>query len=329
MNFAFFDAKPYEIPHFEKHAQGAGITFKYFEVKLNEDTVKLCEGFVGICISERDTLSWRVIDKLTEYGVRTVALRCTGFNNVDMKHAFGKVRVLRIPYYSPHAVAEHTAALLLSLVRKIPRASARMKDSNRSLTGLSGIELYGKTAGIVGTGRIGRAFADICHGFGMRVLAYDKFRSEELLGGGRVKYSSLTELLSKSDIISLHCPLKDETYHIIGADALASCKSGAIIINTSRSALIDTAALLDAINQGRIGGACLDIYEEEIDLFSKNHAASISESGALAGLISHPRVIATYHQGYLTEENLDGIAETTVKSIVELRESGKSKNELC
>lgn len=329
MNFAFFDAKPYEIPYFEKHAQGVGITFKYFDTRLNEDTVKLCEGFVGICISQRDTLSWRVIDKLAEYGVRTVALRCTGFNNVDMKHAFGKVRVLRIPYYSPHAVAEHAAALLLSLVRKIPRASARTKDSIHSLTGLSGMELYGKTVGIIGTGRIGRAFADICLGFGMHVISYDKFRSEELLGGGRVKYSSLAELFSKSDIISLHCPLKDETYHIIGSEALAACKRGAIIINTSRSALIDTEALLDAIKCGRIGGACLDIYEEEIDLFSKNHTASISESGALARLISHPSVLTTYHQGYLTEENLDGIAETTVKNIVELRESGKCKNELC
>ena len=329
MNFAFFDAKPYEIPHFEKHAQKAEISFKYFETRLGEDTVKLAEGFDGICISEKDTLSWRVIDKLAEYGTKTVALRCTGFGNVDMKHAFGKIRVVRIPYYSPHAVAEHTAAMLLSLVRQIPKASARTKDSNFALSGLCGQDLFGKTAGIVGTGRVGRAFADICLGLGMRVLAYDKFKSEELLAGGRVKYSTLSELIKESDIISLHCPLKEETYHLIGEKALAACKSGVIILNTSRAALIDTDALLEAIKCGKVRGACLDIYEEEAELFSKNRNASISEESTLAHLNSLPNVLLTAHQGYLTEESLESIAKTTVKNIIELKETNKCKNELC
>ena len=329
MNFAFFDAKPYEIPYFEKHAQNTEISFKYFDARLSEDTVKLAEGFDGVCVFTNDTLSPRVIDRLSEFGVKTVALRCAGFNNVDMKHAFGKIRVVRIPYYSPHAVAEHTAAMLLSLMRSIPKASARTKDSNFSLSGLCGKCLFGKTVGIVGTGRIGRVFADICLGLGMQVLAYDKFKSEELRSGGRVKYTGLSELLSGSDIISLHCPLKEETHHIIDERALSLCKDGVIILNTSRSGLVDSEALFHAINNGRVGGACLDIYEEEVELFSKNRSASISEEEALARLISLPNVLATSHQGYFTEESLDGIAKTTVKNILELKETNKCKNELC
>ncbi len=329
MNFAFFDTKPYEIPYFEKHAQGTGIAFTYFDVRLNEKTVKLAEGFDGICVFANDTLSPRVIEKLTEYKVKTVALRCPGFNNVDMKHAFGKIRVVRIPYYSPHAVAEHTMAMLLSSVRRLHKAYFRTKDFNFSLSGLCGTELFGKTVGIVGTGRVGRAFADICLGFGMHVLAYDKYKSEELLAGGRVKYTGLAELFANSDIISLHCPLKEESYHILGKGALSLCKRGVIIINTSRSGLIDSDALLAAIRDGRVLGACLDIYEEEVDLFSKTHAADLSEESSLARLISLPNVLATSHQGYLTEENLDGIAKTTVKNIIELRETNKCKNELC
>ena len=329
MNFAFFDAKPYEIPYFEKHTQNTEIRFKYFDARLSEDTVKLAEGFDGVCVFTNDTLSPRVIDRLSEFGVKTVALRCAGFNNVDMKHAFGKIRVVHIPYYSPHAVAEHTAAMLLSLMRAIPKASARTKDSNFSLSGLCGKCLFGKTVGIVGTGRIGRVFADICLGLGMQVLAYDKFKSEELRSGGRVKYTGLSELLSGSDIVSLHCPLKEETHHIIDERALSLCKDGVIILNTSRSGLVDSEALFHAINNGRVSGACLDIYEEEVELFSKNRSASISEEEALVRLISLPNVLATSHQGYFTEESLDGIAKTTVKNILELKETNKCKNELC
>ena len=191
------------------------------------------------------------------------------------------------------------------------------------------MSLYGKTAGIIGTGRIGRAFASICLGLGMRVLAYDKFKSEELIAGGRVKYTDLSELFAESDIISLHCPLKEETYHIIGESALSLCKKGVIILNTSRGALIDGDALFEGLKSGHVGGACLDIYEEEADLFSKTHSAPISEESTLARLISLPNVLATAHQGYLTEESLDSIAETTVKNIIELKKTNKCKNELC
>lgn len=329
MNFAFFDAKSYEIPYFEKHARGAGISFKYFDTRLDEDTVRLAEGFDGVCVFSDDTLSAKVIDKLAGYGIKTVALRCTGFNNVDMKHAFGKIRVVRIPHYSHRSVAEHAAAMLLSLVRKIPKANSRTKDHNFDLSGLCGTLLYGKTVGIIGTGRIGGAFADICMGLGMRVLAYDKFKSQEMISGGRVKYVKADELIAESDVISLHCPLKEETYHIIGERALSLCKRGVIILNTSREGLIDTDALIDAVKRGQVGGVCLDIYEEEIEKFKKHRAGHVSEGDALARLISMPSVLATAHQGYLTEENLDAVAEVTVKNITELKETNKCKNELC
>ena len=329
MKFAFFDAKPYEIPHFEKHAEGTGIEFSYITSRLNTETVKLAEGFEGVCVFANDTLSATVIDKLWEYGVKIVALRCTGFNNVDMKHAFGKIRVLRIPAYSPHAIAEHAAAMLLTSVRRIHKAYNRTKELNFNLDGLCGTGLYGKTAGIVGTGKIGLAFFDICRGFGMRTLACDKFKSEELLSRGRVRYASLDELLSESDIVSLHCPLKEESYHMINESALSLCKDGVIIINTSRSGLIDAEALADAVERKKVGGVCLDIYEEEAEQFSENRSTRVTGNAAFSRLISMPEVIVTAHQAYLTDESLDEIAKTTVKNITELRESGKSKNELC
>lgn len=329
MKFAFFDARQYEIPHFEKHAKGTGIEFDFFPSRLSLDTVRLAEGFDGVCIFANDTLSAAVIDKLWEYGAKIVALRCTGFNNIDMKHAFGKIRVIRIPDYSPHAIAEHAMAMLLTSVRKIHKAYYRTKELNFSLDGLCGTGLYGKTVGIVGTGKIGLAFADICRGFGMRTLACDKFKSEELLARGRVKYASLDELLSESDIVSLHCPLKEESYHMINENTLSLCKDGVIIINTSRSGLVDTEALADAVERKKVGGVCLDIYEEEVERFTENRSSRISESSAFLRLISLPEVIATSHQAYLTDESLDEIAKITVKNITELRESGKCKNELC
>lgn len=329
MKFAFFDARQYEIPHFEKHARGTGIEFSYITSRLSLDTVKLAEGFDGVCVFANDTLSAPIIDKLWEYGAKIVALRCTGFNNIDMKHAFGKIRVVRIPDYSPHAIAEHAMAMLLTSVRKIHEADKRTKAADFSLEGLCGTELYGKTVGIVGTGKIGLAFADICRGFGMRTLACDKFKSEELLARGRVRYASLDELLSESDIVSLHCPLKEESYHMINESTLSLCKDGVIIINTSRSGLIDAEALADAVEGKKVSAVCLDIYEEDVERFTENRSSRVSKNAAFSRLISMPEVIATAHQAYLTDESLDEIAKTTVKNITELRETGKCKNELC
>ena len=329
MKFAFFDTKPYDKPSFEKYGEENGITFKYFEAKLNEDTVDLAHGYDGVCVFVNDTVSAAVIDRLSEMGVTTVALRCAGFNNVDMKHAYGRVHVLRVPAYSPYAVAEHTIAMLLTSIRRIHKAYIRTRDFNFSLVGMTGFDLHGKTVGVIGTGRIGRVFIDICRGFGMKVLAYDKFHTEGLDNGDTVRYVTLDELFEKSDIISLHCPLTDETYHIIGEEALGKCKDGVVILNTSRGALVDAEALLAAIKSRKVGAACLDVYEEESDLFFEDYSGHILEDDTLARLISMPNVIVSSHQAFLTEEALSNIAETTCLNIKGFFENGECPNELC
>lgn len=329
MKFAFFDTKPYDKPSFEKYGEQYGVNFKFFETKLNEDTVDLAAGYDGVCAFVNDTVNAAVIDRLSEMGINVLALRCAGFNNVDMKYAHGKLHVLRVPAYSPYAVAEHAIALLLTSVRRIHKAYIRSKDFNFSLSGLTGFDLYGKTVGVVGTGKIGRVFIDICKGFGMKVLAFDKFPAKDIADGEKVKYVELDELLRESDIISLHCPLTDETYHMIDAPALEKCKKGVVIINTSRGALVDADALLEGIKSRKVGAACLDVYEEESDLFFEDNSGHILEDDTLARLISMPNVIVTSHQAFLTEEALSNIAETTVKNIVGFFENNQCSNELC
>jgi D-lactate dehydrogenase len=329
MKIAFFDTKPYDKPSFDKYGEQHGVEFKYFETKLNEDTAELAHGFDGVCAFVNDTVNAEVIDKLYALGVKVLALRCAGFNNVDMKHAYGKLHVLRVPAYSPYAVAEHTIALLLTSIRRIHKAYIRSKDFNFSLSGLTGFDLHGKTVGVIGTGRIGRVFIDICKGFGMKVLAYDKFPAKEIEDGERVRYVELGEIFEQSDVISLHCPLTDETHHLIDADALNRCKKGVIILNTSRGALVDAEALLAAIKSRKVGAACLDVYEEESELFFEDNSGHIMEDDTLARLISMPNVIVTSHQAFLTEEALSNIAETTVQNIVDIFEHGQCPNELC
>lgn len=329
MKVAFFDAKPYDKPSFEKYGKEYGIDFKYFETKLNEDTVELAHGYDGVCAFVNDTVDAPVIDRLVEMGVTVLALRCAGFNNVDMKYAFGRLHVLRVPAYSPYAVAEHTMALLLTSIRRIHKAYIRSRDFNFSLSGLTGFDLYGKTVGVIGTGRIGRVFIDICRGFGMKVLAFDKFPAKGLDNGDTVRYAELEELFAKSDIISLHCPLTDETHHIIDEAAIEKCKKGVVILNTSRGALVDAQALLEGIKSRKIGAACLDVYEEESDLFFEDNSGHILEDDILARLISMPNVIVTSHQAFLTQEALENIAETTVKNISGFMKTGQCPNELC
>ncbi len=329
MKIAFFDTKPYDKPSFEYFGQKWGVEFKYFEAKLTEDTVWLAKGFDGVCAFVNDTLNATVIDRLYEMGVRLIALRCAGFNNVDVKHAFGRIHVLRVPAYSPYAVAEHTMAMLLTSVRRIHKAYIRTRDFNFSLVGMTGFDLHGKTVGVIGTGRIGRVFIDICRGFGMKILAYDKYPSKDLDNGDTVRYVPLHELLRESDIISLHCPLTDETYHVIDEDSLAICKKGVILLNTSRGALVDAEALLSAIKSRKVGAACLDVYEEESDFFFEDCSGHILEDDVLARLISMPNVIVSSHQAFLTEEALSSIAETTVKNIVTFLKNGQCENEIC
>ncbi|MEE1357271.1 MAG: 2-hydroxyacid dehydrogenase [Clostridia bacterium] len=329
MKIAFFDAKPYDKPSFDKYGKEYGIKFKYFETKLNEDTVDLAQGYDGVCAFVNDTVNAAVIDRLYEMNVNVLALRCAGFNNVDTKHAFGKIHILRVPAYSPYAVAEHAMALLLTSIRRIHKAYIRSRDFNFSLSGLTGFDLHAKTVGVIGTGRIGRVFIDICRGFGMKVLAYDKFPAKDIDNGDTVRYVALDELFSKSDIISLHCPLTEDTYHIIDTDALNLCKTGVVLLNTSRGALVDAEALLAGIKSRKVGAACLDVYEEESDLFFEDNSGHILEDDTLARLISMPNVIVTSHQAFLTQEALENIAETTVKNLIDLAEKKQCPNELC
>ncbi len=325
MRFAFFDAKQYDRPSFETYGKEAGIDFRFYETRLTPDTVELARGSDGVCVFVNDTVNAEVIDRLYEMGVGTVALRCAGYNNVDVRHAFGKVHVVHVPAYSPYAVAEHAMAMLLTSVRRIHKAYNRTKDFNFSLTGLTGFDLHGKTVGVIGTGKIGRIFVDICRGFGMQVIAYDKFPAAD----SKIEYVSLDELFARSDVISLHCPLTEETYHTVCAETVAKMKKGVVIVNTSRGALIDADALLEGIKARKIGAACLDVYEEEADIFFEDYSGHIMADDTLARLISMPNVLVTSHQAFLTEEALNNISQTTVQNILDLSRDGMCPNELC
>ena len=323
---AFFDAKAYDKPSFDRYGSLHDVRFKYLETKLNEDTVDLAKGCDAVCVFVNDTVNAAVIDRLYEYGIRLIALRSAGYNNVDLRAAFGKIHVVHVPAYSPYAVAEHAIALLLTSVRRIHKAYNRTREFNFSLNGLTGFDFHGKTVGVVGTGKIGRIFIDICRGFGMNVIAYDLFPAKD----SGIDYVSLEELLEKSDIISLHCPLTDETRHMIDAEAIVKMKKGVVIVNTSRGALIDAEALLEGIKARKVGAACLDVYEEEADVFFEDRSGHILNDDLLSRLISMPNVIVTSHQAFLTEEALNNIAETTVSNILSCFEKdGMCDNELC
>ena len=323
---AFFDAKAYDKPSFEQYGSRHGICFKYLETKLNEDTVDLAKGCDAVCVFVNDTVNGAVISRLHEYGIRLIALRSAGYNNVDLQAAFGKVHVVHVPAYSPYAVAEHAIALLLTSVRRIHKAYNRTREFNFSLNGLTGFDFHGKTVGVVGTGKIGRIFIDICRGFGMNVIAYDLYPAKD----SGITYVALEELLERSDIISLHCPLTDATRHMIDAAAIEKMKKGVVIVNTSRGGLIDAEALLEGIKARKVGAACLDVYEEESDIFFEDRSGHILNDDLLSRLISMPNVIVTSHQAFLTEEALNNIAETTVNNILSCFEKdGMCDNELC
>ena len=323
---AFFDTKEYDRASFELCNVQNEMEFKFLETKLTEDTVDLAKGCDVVCVFVNDTVNDKVIDKLYEYGVKMIALRCAGYNNVDLSRAYGKIHVVHVPAYSPYAVAEHAAALLLTSIRRIHKAYNRTRDFNFSLNGLTGFDLHGKTVGVVGTGKIGRIFINICQGFGMNVIAYDKFPAKD----SGLHYVSLDELFEESDIISLHCPLTEETTHLINRETIDKMKKGVVILNTSRGALINAEALLEGIKSRKIGAACLDVYEEEADIFFEDRSGHILNDELLARLISMPNVIVTSHQAFLTKEALTNIAETTIKNIKSFFENdGLCDNELC
>ena len=321
MKIAFFDTKQYDIDSFEKYI--GDNEFKYFDTRLSIDTVYLARGYDGICIFVNDIVDKDVIDKLVEYNIKLILLRCAGYNNVDLKYAYNKIHVYRVPAYSPYAVAEHTMALLLTLVRKIHKAYIRTRNFNFNIQGLEGFDLRGKTIGVIGTGKIGKAFINICNGFGMNVIAYDTYTNAD------VEYVPLEELLKYSDIISLHCPLTKQTHHIINSDSIKLMKNKPIILNTSRGGLINTKDLIQAIKTKDISGACLDVYEEESSIFYKDYSSEIINDETLLELIALPNVIVTSHQAYLTSEALDNIANTTMLNLSNHVNKGFGENELC
>lgn len=324
MKIAFFDTKNYDIAGFEEYGGKHGMKFKFYETKLNADTADLAKGCEAVCVFVNDTVDAAVIDRLCELGVRIIALRCAGYNNVDIAYAKDRITVVRVPAYSPYAVAEHAMALLLTSIRRIHKAYIRTRDFNFSLNGLTGFDLHGKTVGVVGTGKIGRIFIDICRGFGMKIIAYDKFPAKD----SGIDYVELDELFSRSDIISFHCPLTEDTYHLISRETVGQLKKGVVLLNTSRGALIDAEALLEGIKSRQIGAACLDVYEEEGDVFFNDFSGHIIADDVLARLISMPNVIVTSHQAFLTEEALNNIAETTVANLLAFSNGEKSGNEL-
>lgn len=321
---AMFDTKPYDEASFEK-IRPENIEITYYPVKLNKDSVALAAGKDAVCTFVNDTVDKYVIDKLCETGVKLVALRCAGFDSVDVESCYNRIKVVRVPAYSPEAVAEHAMALIMTSVRRIHKAYNRTRDFNFSLNDLVGFNLHGKTVGVIGTGKIGKAFVSICNGFGMNVLAYDMYPASDL----NAKYVEMDELLSKSDIISLHCPLTDENKHLINAETIEKMKKGVVIINTSRGGLINTKDLLDGLKSRKIGAACIDVYEEEGSLFFNDKSGHILDDDIMARLLSMPNVIVTSHQAFLTDEALENIADTTINNINLFFEKNELPNEVC
>lgn len=326
MKVAVYSAKQYDVESFSKvDKERFPIEYKFYDEKLTIDTISLAKGCEAVCVFVNDNVTKEVVDALYEAGIKLIALRCAGFNNVDLKACQGKITVVRVPAYSPYAVAEHAMALLLTSVRRIHKAYNRTRDYNFALKGLTGFDFHGKTVGVVGTGKIGKIFANICNGFGMNILGYDKFESPDFIG----KYVDLDTLLAESDIISLHCPLTPETYHLLNRETLNKTKKGVTIVNTSRGSLIDAEDLLSSIKERQVGAVCLDVYEEESDLFFNDNSGHILNDDILARLISMPNVIVTSHQAFLTQEALMNIAETTSQNIVDFASGKKSPNEVC
>ncbi|MBQ9913096.1 MAG: 2-hydroxyacid dehydrogenase [Clostridia bacterium] len=313
MKILFYDTKPYDRDSFEKilHKYD-GITVDFLKTDISSYTVNLSRGYDAVCVFVASQVNGKIIEKLAENGVRLILLRCAGFNNVDIAAAKEKgITVMHVPAYSPEAVAEHAIALAFAVNRRIHKAYIKVRENNFSLVGLTGMNFRGKTAGIIGAGKIGSAMAEICHGIGMRVLCYDKGKKSGL---DFAEYVSIDELLRESDLISLHCPLTEETYHIIDLEAIKKMKDGVILVNTSRGALISTEDLIKGIRKHKFAGVGLDVYEEEGENVFENREDDILETSVTARLLSFPNVIVTSHQGFLTGEALEAISITTLEN---------------
>ena len=312
---AFFDTRSYDKEAFTKENEKFGYEIDFFDFKLNEKTALTAKDFDAVCVFVNDVVNADVISILKNCGIKIILLRCAGFNNVDLAAAEkAGIQVVRVPAYSPHAVADHGAALLLSLTRHIPQAYLRTKTVNFNIEGLTGRDLFGLTAGVFGTGKIGQCMADILKGFGMKVICYDPFPNENWAKEKGFSYVDIDTIFKESDVLSFHCPLTDETYHIVNHDNMKKMKSDAVIINTGRGALIDTKALVHALKHKHIGGAALDVYEEESAFFFKDCSAEIIADDVLARLLTFPNVLITGHQAFLTTTALSNIAEVTLNN---------------
>jgi len=329
MKVAVFSSKKYDMEYFRKANVKYSHDLVFFESRLNSRTASLAAGFPAVCAFVNDELDAGTLDVLASHGTKLIALRCAGFNNVDLTAAekLG-LTVMRVPEYSPHAVAEHAVALILVLNRKIHRAYNRSREGNFALDGLMGFDLYKKTVGIIGTGRIGTITAGILKGFGCEILAYDVRQNPACIEIG-AKYTYLTDLFKKSDIISLHAPLTPETYHLINEETISLMKDNVMIINTSRGKLIDTNAVIDGLKSGKIGYLGIDVYEEESDLFFENLSDRVIQDDVLARLFTLPNAIVTGHQAFFTHEALTAIAETTLFNICQFEGKCKCDNEVC
>lgn len=325
---AVFDAKPYDEAMFNKVNQKYGFELFFFKEHLDKHNVILASSCDAVCIFVNAIVDTYVIDKLCSYGVKLIALRCAGFNNVDIAAAAGKIKVVRVPEYSPHAIAEHTLALMLCLNRKVHRAFIRTRDGNFSLNGFQGFDMYGKTAGVIGTGKIGRTVAQILKGLGMNIIAYDLYPNESFAKEIGMKYATLDELYANSDVITLHCPLTKETEYLICDKSIEKMKDGVMIINTGRGKLIHTKHLIDGLVCRKVGYAGLDVYEEEGAYFYEDYSDSIMTDEILARLLSFNNVIVTSHQAFFTEEAMSNIAHTTMDNIKDFFEGKELQNEV-
>ena len=328
IRIAFFDTKEYDRNLFDEYNKNYGYEITYLESKLNSETAPLAKGFDAVCIFVNDVVDEKTIKILKECGVKLIALRCAGFNNVDIKKLGNDLMAVRVPAYSPYAVAEHAVALLLSIDRKIYKAYQRTRKYNFTLNGLLGFDIHGKTVGVIGSGKIGKAFINIMNGFGCKVLVYDKFPDENAAKEMKFEYVELDRLYRESDIISLHCPLTDENYKMINEESLNKMKDGVVLINTSRGKLIDTKSLINKLQEGKIGGLGLDVYEDEEEFFLNDMSNSFVRDEELSILLTMPNVVVTSHQAFFTQEALNKIALDTCENIKEFFETGDCKNKV-
>jgi D-lactate dehydrogenase len=323
---AFFSTKSYDRQFFENSTDKH--EFEFFESRFRTSTLQLAHGFDGVCCFVNDRIDAALLKGMAENNIGLVALRCAGFNNVDLKAAHeNNIRIMRVPAYSPEAVAEHAVALMMTLTRKTHKAYNRVRDGNFSLERLAGFTIHGKTVGCIGTGRIGQAFCRILKGFGARVLAYDKYRSPEMEALG-VEYLEFNDVLQQSDILSLHCPLTPQTHHMINANSLLQMKKGSMLINTSRGKLVDTASVIEALKDEQLGALAIDVYEQEENLFFRDLSELIIRDDQISRLMIFPNVMITAHQGFFTRESMEQITQTTLKNIEDFIAGNPSENDV-